>query len=172
MTPRSGLVRVLGIDPGITRMGYSVVDGNSGDLSVLEQGTLMTSTADPIHKRLAKLYGQLEVVVSTWGPSVVAVERVFLKLNAATAIPSIQAAGLALMLGARSGAAVHQFSPAEVKQAVVGNGSASKEQVRFMVERLVSGDPKPETPDAYDAIAVAITYLNSRKLMLLEESAV
>ncbi len=157
-------LRVLGIDPGLTRMGYAVVQETSGNLQALVCGTLVTSPMQVTSSRLMMLFEQLRLVVGEWRPDVVSCERLFFSANAASAVPAIQSSGIVLLLAAQSGLTVHEYTPLQVKLAVVGNGTATKKQVQYMVERLVRGFPQPDSADAADALGVAITHLSSRRL--------
>lgn len=156
--------RVLGIDPGLTRMGYGAILEVGGSLSAIECGTLKTEPRQPIEIRLAHLFDQISAVFARVSPDSVGIEKVFLKLNALSAVPAIQAAGVALLVAGRQGVPVHEYSPAQVKKAVVGSGSASKEQIRYMVDRLLGTVAHVPTVDASDALGVAITHLNSNRL--------
>lgn len=162
-------VRVLGIDPGLTRLGYAVLEERTGDLHVLDCGTIRTSSSLAVPSRLSLVADAVAGLLGRWLPPAVAVERVYLKLNARSAIPSIQAAGVAMAAAASAGAEVVEFSPAEVKRAVVGSGSATKDQVAFMVDRLITGGALADSPDASDALAIAICYLNSRRMRRLSQ---
>lgn len=161
-------LRVLGIDPGLTRMGYGVVQETREGLEALSSGTLTTPPTQTTSARLMMLFEQLRLVLEEWGPEVVACERLFFAANAASAVPAMQASGIALLLAAQSGLEVHEYTPLQVKQAVVGNGNASKKQVQYMVERLVSGVSRPDSADAADALGVAITHLSSRRIAALQ----
>lgn len=164
MRVESGPLRVLGIDPGLTRMGYGVIQESRGRLEALACGTLRTSPTQSTSTRLMFLFEQLRAVMEEWRPEVAACERLFFSANAASAVPAMQASGIALLLAAQSGLEVHEYTPLQVKQAVVGTGNATKKQVQYMVARLVSGVPDPDSADAADALGVAITHLSSRRL--------
>lgn len=161
----------MGIDPGLTRMGYGIVDGSGSRLSWLSSGVLATPREGRTAQRLARLFDDLSALISDFRPEVIAVERVFFKLNARTAVPVIQASGVALVAAARSGVSVYEYSPAEVKDAVVGVGSATKDQVRFMVGRILSIPDAPVSPDAADALGLAICHLHSRRMREVAEGA-
>lgn len=163
-------MRVVGVDPGLTRMGVGVVEEEAGRLSALHFDTITTSPAEETSHRLAQLTQGLEAVMREYRPDAVAVEKVFFKLNARTAVGAIQASGIALAAAARFGARVYEYAPAQVKQAVVGTGSATKDQVAFMVKRILDG-VTAKGADATDALAVAITCLNSSKLEDLQRAA-
>lgn len=164
-------VRVLGIDPGLTRMGFGVVEETGGKLEMLHAGTLRTSPTDGIATRLGKVSAGVNELLTMWRPPVVALERVFFNLNARTAVPSIQVAGVVMAAAAEAGAEICEFSPLQVKSAVVGSGSADKRQIRFMIERLLGSSETADSADAFDALAVAITYLNTRRMRLIEGAA-
>lgn len=157
-------VRVLGIDPGLTRLGYAVVEEERGTPSVEVCGTVRTSAQRAPGDRLHHIQSELKSILEAHRPDVVAVERVFFSANASSAVGSIQAGGVALAAAAAFGAEVHEYTPLQVKQAVVGNGVATKKQVQYMVERLVGGHACWDSPDAADALAVALTHLACRRL--------
>ncbi|MDQ4149922.1 MAG: crossover junction endodeoxyribonuclease RuvC [Actinomycetota bacterium] len=163
-----GPLRVMGIDPGLTRLGFGVIQEAGGRLELLDCGTLQTSAADDAPRRLLTLFDGLKGLTSRWQPEVVAMERLFLKLNARTGVPAIQASGVALLAAAHSGVPVREYAPAEVKMAVVGHGNATKNQIRYMVERILGAGRVPDSPDAADGLAVAITHLSCRRMARLE----
>jgi crossover junction endodeoxyribonuclease RuvC len=161
-------IRVMGIDPGLTRMGYGVLEESGSRVRALDCGTLRTEAGEPSARRLAVLFEALTSAIAHWQPQAIAMERLFFKLNAHTAVPAIQASGIALLVAARSGLEVQEYTPAQVKQAVVGEGAASKEQVRFMVERILGRGVAPDSADAADGLAVAITHLSFRRMSSLQ----
>jgi len=156
-------MRVLGVDPGLTRAGYGVVEEEKGRLRALTHGTLRAQ-GDTVASQLASLRSRLAAVVREFSPGSVAVERLFVTRNQRTAIRVGQASGIALLVAAEAGLDVIEYGPLQVKQAVVGTGSASKEQVGFMVRRLLALTEKPDTADAADALALAICHLHSWKI--------
>lgn len=160
-------LRTMGIDPGLTRMGVGVVEQEGSRLTALTCDTIVTTPHEPVARRLDTVFEALSAAVEQWRPDAVAIERIFYKMNARTLIPVAQASGVVLLVAARSGTEVYEYAPLEVKLAVVGTGSASKEQMRFMVARLLRGSFRTETPDAADALAVAICHLHSRKVRAL-----
>jgi crossover junction endodeoxyribonuclease RuvC len=156
-------------------MGYGVVEEAGGRLAELAAGTFETSPEAATAGRLLLVFERLTDLIAHWGPDAVAVERVFFKVNARTAVPAMQAAGVALLAAARSGTAVREYTPLEVKQGVAGTGTASKDQVRFMVERLIALPRQEEGrvgrgrgPDTTDALAVAICHVHTRRIRALE----
>jgi crossover junction endodeoxyribonuclease RuvC len=151
---------VLGIDPGVSRCGYGCVDGATGTQSrAVALGVITTPPSDPLPERLAVLDQELRALMADLEPAAVAVERVFFQVNARTAMSVGQASGLAMAAAARAGCEVVQYTPNEVKQAVAGYGSASKEQVQRMVQSLLGLAEIPRPPDAADALALALCHL-------------
>lgn len=151
---------VLGIDPGVTRCGYGVVERTaSGAQQARACGVLTTSPATPLPERLASLQRELVSLLDEFRPSVVVVERVFFQTNVRTAMSVGQASGLALVAATDAGCVVAQYTANEVKQAVTGYGAATKEQVGRMVQSLLGLATVPKPVDASDALALALTHL-------------
>jgi crossover junction endodeoxyribonuclease RuvC len=159
---------VMGIDPGLSRCGYGVVDRAPGrtrsGLRAIAAGVITTPATDPLHRRLAALAAELAALMAEHRPAVVAVERVLFQANARTAMAVGQASGLALAAAADIGADVAQYSPNEVKMAVAGYGSATKAQVQAMVQAMLGLVETPRPPDAADALALAVTHLGRAPL--------
>jgi crossover junction endodeoxyribonuclease RuvC len=153
-------VRVLGIDPGLTRCGYAVVDGRGpGSVSAVSLGVIRTPAADELPYRLAALRSELVGLIDEFSPHVVAVERVFFQVNVRTAMSVGQASGLALCEAASAGCEVAQYTPNQVKDAVAGYGGASKELVQKMVQARLKLSQPPRPADAADAAALALCHL-------------
>ncbi|MBV9659993.1 MAG: crossover junction endodeoxyribonuclease RuvC [Acidimicrobiales bacterium] len=152
------------MDPGLSRCGYGAVSGQGGGLTPVAFGHLVTPPELPISERLARLWADLEDLLDDLHPDVVVVERVLFQVNARTAMSVGQASGLALAAAARRGYPVVQYSPNEVKMAVAGYGSASKEQVQAMVKVLLGLSEAPRPADRADALALAITHLSGAGL--------
>jgi crossover junction endodeoxyribonuclease RuvC len=150
---------VLGIDPGLSRCGYGLVARDGRRPRAVAAGVLRTDPGLSVARRLAALQVDLRSLLAEHRPDVVAVERVLFQVNARTAIPVAQAAGLALAEGVAAGCEVVEYSPNQVKLAVAGVGAADKDQVERMV-RMLLGIPAPLRPvDAADAVAVALCHL-------------
>ena len=150
---------VVGIDPGLSRCGYGVVERSGRRPHAVAAGVLRTDPALDVARRLAALQADLRELLAEHRPMVVAVERVLFQVNARTAIPVAQAAGIAMAEGVAAGAEVVEYSPNQVKQAVAGFGGADKEQVGRMVQTLL-GIAAPLRPaDAADAVALALCHL-------------
>lgn len=153
-------MRVLGVDPGLTRCGVGVVEGGPGrPLELVDVGLVTTLSQQPIALRLLHLEAQLEAWVTRTSPDVVAVERVFAQHNVRTVMGTAQAAAVAMLVAARHGLPVALHTPSEVKAAVSGNGRADKVQVALMVTRLLRLTQAPRPADASDALALAICHV-------------
>jgi crossover junction endodeoxyribonuclease RuvC len=151
-------VFVLGIDPGLSRCGYGLVE-QAGATRAIAVGVLRTEPSLGTPARLAELQADLRALVREHRPAVVAIERVLFSANVRTAIPVAQAAGIAMAEGVAAGCEVVEYSPNQVKLAVAGDGAASKDQMERMVQTLL-GIAQPLRPvDAADAVAVALCHL-------------
>ena len=152
---------VLGIDPGLTRCGYGLVEGSLQGVEsfrAVRAGTIETDHEMAVEMRLGQILVELRALLEETTPDAVVVERVFYQRNAKTAIPVAQASGVAVALAAALELPVRQFNAQEVKLAVTGYGAASKDQVQGMVARLCGLAEAPKPADAADALALAITY--------------
>ena len=153
-------MRVLGIDPGLTRCGVGVVDGSVGrPLSMRAVGVVRTPPDMPVALRLCAIERGLEEWLDEHRPDAVAVERVFSQHNVRTVMGTAQASGIAMVVAARRGLPVALHTPSEVKAAVSGSGRADKAQVTTMVTRLLRLDAPPTPADAADALALAICHI-------------
>jgi crossover junction endodeoxyribonuclease RuvC len=154
---------VLGIDPGTRQTGYAVVEATGDAAFVIESGAISASARYPFHKRLRIIYDGLTELVTRHRPDEIAVEDVFVKKNARVALKIGHIRGVALLVAAKHEVPIGEYSPGAIKQAIVGSGSASKEQVKFMVTALLKlGDVPGE--DEADALAVALCHLHRRRL--------
>jgi len=153
-------MRVLGIDPGLTRCGVGVVEGSLGrPLSLVDVGVVRTLTDLHVSDRLRLLEVGLEEFLDRTRPDAVAVERVFSRSDVSTVMGTAQASGVAMLVAARRGLPVALHTPSEVKAAVTGNGRADKAQVGTMVARLLRLDAVPKPADAADSLALAICHV-------------
>lgn len=153
------LVFVLGIDPGLSRCGYAVIDPRSRPARAVAIGVLRTSPADPLPTRLAELQAEIKALLDEFLPAVVAIERIFFQHNVRTAVSVGQASGVVIAEAASRGCEVVEYSPNEVKLAVTGDGAADKVAVAAMVTTLLALRRPPEPPDAADAAALALCHL-------------
>lgn len=153
-------MRVLGVDPGLTRCGVGVVDGSPGrPLKMVGVGVVRTPAEEAVPRRLLAIEAGLEEWLDTHRPDVVAIERVFAQHNVSTVMGTAQASAVAMLCAARRGLPVILHTPSEVKAAVTGSGRADKAQVTAMVTRLLRLDAPPRPADAADALALAICHI-------------
>ena len=153
-------MRVLGIDPGLTRCGLGVVEGDVGrPLRLVDVNVIRTSAGVPVAERLVTIERGIDAWLDEHAPDAVAVERVFARSDSSTIMGTAQASGIALVAAARRGLPIALHTPSEVKAAVSGNGRATKAQVGAMVARLLRLDAVPQPADAADALALAITHI-------------
>ncbi|HEY0888236.1 MAG TPA: crossover junction endodeoxyribonuclease RuvC [Nocardioides sp.] len=153
-------MRVLGIDPGLTRCGMGVVEGQAGrPLSLVDVNVLRTSSQLPVPQRLVTIEKGVDAWIEEHRPDAVAIERIFARSDVSTIMGTAQAAGIAMVCAARRGLPVALHTPSEVKAAVSGSGRADKAQVGAMVTRILRLDAMPKPADAADALALAITHI-------------
>lgn len=153
-------MRVLGVDPGLTRCGIGVVDGDAGrPLAMVEVGVVTTGPAEPIDRRLLTIADAVDTWLAQHQPDVVALERVFSQHNVRTVMGVAQVSGVVITAAARRGLPVVLHTPSEVKAAVTGDGRADKAQVAVMVTRLLRLSEAPRPADAADALALAICHI-------------
>ncbi len=150
-------MRVLGVDPGLTRCGLGVVEGSTGrPLTAVAVGVVRTAARTDLGARLVTIGAELDDWIDRYQPDAVAVERVFSQHNVRTVMGTAQVSGLAIVAATRRGIPVALHTPSEVKAAVTGSGRADKVQVTAMVVRLLRLGEQPSTPDAADALALAM----------------
>jgi crossover junction endodeoxyribonuclease RuvC len=157
-------VFALGVDPGLSRCGYGAIRRGPRGLEPVAAGVIRTPADDPLGVRLAALLAEMRALMAELAPQVVVVERVLFQANARTAMAVGQASGVVLVAAAEHGCPVVEYSPNEVKQAVAGYGSATKEQVQRMVQALLALPERPRPPDTADALALAICHLSGAPL--------
>lgn len=151
--------KVMGIDPGLTRCGISVISHRDGrEINLVEVGVILTPSTASLEERLMALESEIEKWIERTNPDVVAVERVFAQHNVRTVMGTAQASGIALLVAARRGIPVALHTPSEVKAAVTGSGRANKAQVAQMVKKILHLDVIPKPVDATDSLALAICH--------------
>jgi crossover junction endodeoxyribonuclease RuvC len=152
-------VRVLGIDPGLTRCGVGVVDvAADRSATLVHVGVVRSDPGAPIESRLAMIAAGLRAVIDEHGPAVVAVERVFAQQNRQTVMGTAQASGIALLVAGERGLPAATHTPTEIKAAITGYGAADKRQVQVMVARILRLEELPRPADAADALAIALCH--------------
>ena len=165
-------MRVFGIDCGTEFTGYGVVELNCDarlpKLRHLSAGTIRLSKKDKAPQRLLQVYTELTALLSLHEPEVVAIEEVFFSANVKSALKLGQVRGVAMLAAASCNLPVVEYAPLSIKSSVVGYGLAQKEQVQFMVTRLLELDRAPESPDAADALAIAICHIHTAQTLTLQ----
>ena len=163
---------VLGVDPGTALLGYGfVAEGHAGDAPrAIDFGVLATHPSDSMPVRLAALFDGLVALIDDHRPDVLAVEQLFFARNVTTAIAVGQARGIVLLAAAKGGLEVVEYSPSEVKQAVVGYGKAEKGQMQEMVRLILGLDAPPRPDDAADALAVALCHVQTAPFLARVEA--
>lgn len=152
-------MRILGIDPGSRFTGYGVIEASLGRLKFIACGVIRPNTKETFSHRLYDIFEGVNQVVQAHSPTVAAVEDVFMKDNARSALKLGQARSAAIVAAMDNGILVHDYSPRSIKQGVAGYGNATKEQVQYMVKTLLQLKKTPSS-DATDALAVAICHAN------------
>jgi crossover junction endodeoxyribonuclease RuvC len=156
---------VIGIDPGTASTGYGVIrEDETGEIKAINFGVIETSPKLSMPRRLQSLFEQLNQIIDLHRPQAAAVEKLFFQKNVKTAISVGQARGVAILALAKADLSVAEYSPLEVKQAVVGYGGADKSQVQQMVRILLNLEDVPKPDDAADALAVAICHAHNNRI--------
>jgi crossover junction endodeoxyribonuclease RuvC len=165
-------MRVFGIDCGTEFTGYGVVeiacDARLPRLVHLAAGTIRLSKKDKAPQRLAQIYAELTALMALHQPEVVAIEEVFFSANVKSALKLGQVRGVAMLAAATSGLPVAEYAPLSIKSSVVGYGLAAKEQVQFMVKRLLDNESAFDSADAADALAIAICHIHTSQTLVLQ----
>ena len=165
-------MRVFGIDCGTEFTGYGVVevdcDARLPKLVHLAAGTIRLNKKEKTPQRLAQVYAELVALITLHEPECVAIEEVFFSANAKSALKLGQVRGVAMLAAATCGMPVAEYAPLSIKSSVVGYGLAAKEQVQFMVMRLLELDHAPDSPDAADALAIAICHIHTSQTLQLQ----
>ena len=167
-------MRVFGIDCGTEITGFGVVEtedsGREHRLVMVGMGAVRLVKSKTTAERLEQVHGELMAELERWRPDTVAIEEVFYSVNAKSALKLGQVRGVALLAAARMGLPVAEYAPLKIKSSVVGYGLAKKEQVQFMVARLLGLAEPPTPPDAADALAIAICHIHTAQTLALQET--
>jgi len=155
---------ILGVDPGTAATGFGVIAVDGSRFRLLEYGVVETSSDQPLERRLAQIFEAITEVLARHSPQAAAVETLYFNTNARTALAVGEARGVALLACSRAGCAVFEYTPQQVKQAVVGYGKAGKYQVMEMVRVLLGLAETPQPDHAADALGLAICHANTSKL--------
>ena len=162
-------MRILGVDPGIGTVGFGVVDSVRGQVSYVACGAVTTPPNTALSPRLDMIYNDLNELIVTFSPDAISVEELFFSKNITTGIAVAHGRGVILLSAYRSGVPVYEYTPMQVKQAVVGYGNAKKHQVIYMVQRLLNMKSPPKPDDAADALALTICHARSMASRLAPE---
>lgn len=166
----NGMIRIIGLDPGLRRTGWGVIEAQGTRLTYVACGTILPPENAPMAERLAELHRGLAEVLARHAPDEAAVEETFVNMNPASTLKLGQARGVVMLVPAQAGLSVAEYAPLLVKKTVVGAGRAEKAQIRMMIGVLL---PKatPQTEDAADALAVAVTHAHHRGPAALRRAA-
>lgn len=162
---------VLGLDPGLARLGWGIVREERGQYSALGYGVIETKAGDPTPTRLTELYNGVRDIITLYKPDEIAIEELFFSKNVTTGIAVGEARGVVVLACAQWTVDLAQYTPMRVKQAVTGYGKADKQQVTHMVQLLLHLAAPPKPDDAADALAVALCHVNTRKVVGFSKNA-
>ncbi len=163
-------MRVLGIDPGLANTGWGVIVSHQGRAHCMAYGCIKTLPSDELTVRLLAIYQDIKQVIEKYQPDHVGIEQVFFGNNSSSALATGQARGAVLVACAEASLALGEYTPLQIKQSVVGSGSADKKQVQFMVQRLLRLDHIPKPDHSADALAAALCYFNEHHMQQLLQS--
>ena len=163
-------MRILGIDPGVATVGFGVVDSNGARQSLVTCGVVTTSAGLALSERLELIYNDVGELIGTFKPDAMAIEELFFNTNLKTGIAVAQARGVLLLAGRAAMVPIFEYTPLQVKQAVVGYGRAQKKQVIDMVRRLLALEVPPKPDDAADAVAIALCHTRSATSLLMRQT--
>lgn len=159
-------MRILGIDPGIATIGFGLIDAEGARMSLVKYGVITTTAHTSLSSRLEQIYTDMEELLALFKPDAVSIEELFFNTNITTGIAVAHGRGVILLACQRAGLDIYEYTPLQVKQAVVGYGRAEKTQVMDMVRRILSLRSVPRPDDAADAVALALCHARSRTSLL------
>lgn len=159
-------MRILGIDPGLATVGFSIVDTDKNNMRLVTCGVISTPAHTSLSSRLDRIFDDMNELISTFNPDAVSIEELFFNTNITTGIAVSHARGVILLAAYKAGIQVFEYTPLQVKQSVVGYGRAEKKQVIEMVKRILNLPAAPKPDDAADAVALAICHARSSTSLL------
>lgn len=162
-------MRILGLDPGIATVGFGILDSDGYRQKLVTCGVITTPAHTPLTNRLDQIYRDMDELISLYKPEVMSVEELFFYNNITTGISVAQGRGVILLCAFRAGLSIFEYTPMQVKQAVVGYGLAEKKQVMDMVRRILNLSAAPKPDDAADAVALALCHARSTTSLLRQE---
>lgn len=160
------MLRILGIDPGIAIVGFGVLDSDKGKQTMVQYGAINTEAGLPLATRLVQIQTDLEQLIMQFRPDEIAIEELFFSKNITTGIAVAHGRGIILYTAEKLGVPIYEYTPMQVKQAVVGYGLAEKRQVMDMVKRILKLKAVPKPDDAADALAIALCHARSATSLL------
>ena len=160
------IMRILGIDPGLATVGFSIVDTDKEKLKLITCGVISTPAHTALSNRLDRIFCDMNELIGTFSPDVMSIEELFFNTNITTGISVAHARGVILLSAFQAGIHIYEYTPLQVKQAVVGYGRAEKKQVIDMVKRILNLPSAPKPDDAADAVALAICHARSSSSLL------
>ncbi|MFZ3172258.1 MAG: crossover junction endodeoxyribonuclease RuvC [Carboxydocellales bacterium] len=160
-------MRIIGIDPGTAITGYGIIETQGNKFQVLKYDCIRTSAQESLARRLCLVFNQLEELLDYYQPEHFAIEELFFNKNVKTALAVGHSRGVAILAAARRDLPVFEYTPLQVKQAVVGYGRAEKAQVQFMVKTILGLEQAPKPDDVADALAIAICHAHSYRIPYL-----
>jgi len=164
-------VIILGIDPGLAHTGWGIVETRGALCRARAYGCVTTKASEPIDQRLGKIFSEVARAIETYHPTQLAIEKIFFGENTRSALATAQARGAAIVACAQAGLEVGEYTPMQIKQAVVGTGSADKHQVTYMVRTVLALDHDPHPDHAADALAAAVCHANLNRTRELSRRA-
>ena len=162
-------MRILGIDPGLAIVGFGLIEAETGKTQMLQYGAVTTPAGLPLAARLVQLERDMEELIAQLRPEAIAVEELFFNTNITTGIAVAHGRGIILLSGYQAGLQIYEYTPLQVKQAVVGYGRADKKQVMDMVRRILSLQAVPKPDDAADAVAIALCHARSATSLIHQQ---
>jgi len=158
-------MRILGVDPGISVTGFSIIDSKKNRTALLAHGTIRPKSNDSLPKRLNYLFEEVNKILDQFSPDVLAIEDAFYSNNVKSAMILGQARGSIILAASQADILIYEFAPRKVKMSVCGNGAASKEQVSYMVTKILKLEKAPKPLDVSDAMAVGLCYINQSRIL-------
>ena len=162
-------MRILGIDPGYATIGFGVLDSDRGKHRLVQCGVITTPAHTSLSSRLAQIYDDMQQLIELFAPDAVSIEELFFNTNITTGIAVAHGRGVILLACEKAGVEIYEYTPLQVKQAVVGYGRAEKRQVMDMVKRICGLPAAPKPDDAADAVALAICHARSTTSLLYKK---
>ena len=158
-------IRILGIDPGLETTGVSILDVKNGEYCPIFSGCIITKKNKPIGERLEEIYREINQLIKKYCPDCMAIEEIFFSINVKTAMDVGQARGISMLAGTINNLKIYEYTPLQVKQAVVGYGRATKKQIKYMLKIILKVEDNffPGKDDAWDAMAISICHANNKK---------